>query len=96
LRRSTLASIIAIIANFGKRSSPGKRRLPVSRQSSSQADRRSTTIKARDPKISLSLLSGRHKHLLAAPAKMSILIVARLPSGLMMRYTNKKRLPNIG
>src|ERR1039458_5722317 len=70
---------------------PSKNRAaPDARQraqrSRARPDCRSTTIKARNPKISLALLSRRYNHLLAATAKMAILIVARLPSRLT-RYS---------
>ncbi|MCX7313329.1 MAG: hypothetical protein NTV56_16770, partial [Alphaproteobacteria bacterium] len=48
----------------------------------------STTIKSRVTKISLALSSRRDNHLLAATAKMAILIVAEFSSRLS-RYTSR-------
>ncbi|MCX7312919.1 MAG: hypothetical protein NTV56_14640, partial [Alphaproteobacteria bacterium] len=49
---------------------------------------RSTTIKSRVTKISLALSSRRDNHLLAATAKMAILIVAEFSSSLS-RYSRQ-------
>ncbi|MCX7314756.1 MAG: hypothetical protein NTV56_24380, partial [Alphaproteobacteria bacterium] len=51
-------------------------------QSKAHPDCRSTTIKSRVTKISLALSSRHDNHLLAATAKMAILIVAEFSSRL--------------
>ena len=52
-------------------------------------DRRAATIKPSLDKIALALSSRRDNHLLAATAKMAILIVAAFPSRLS-RYSSKR------